>query len=148
MSNVHVYVEFVLRWIHFIAGVIWIGHLYFFNFVNSVFAKTLDAETKRKVMPELMPRALFWFRWGAMFTFLSGYGIIIWKMFVVSNAGLMGEGGLFTSSWGQWIIAMISHFGWPNRWNDSMGTQLEPAPLKFAEAHLADDKWEVGIHRG
>jgi len=118
MSNVHVYVEFVLRWIHFIAGVIWIGHLYFFNFVNSVFAKTLDAETKRKVVPELMPRALFWFRWGAMFTFLSGYGIIIWKMFVVSNAGLTGEGGLFTSSWGQWITlgTILGTIMWFNVW--------------------------------
>ena len=97
MQNIAVIVEFLLRWIHFIAGIIWIGHLYFFNFVNSVFAKTLDAETKKKVVPELMPRALFWFRWGAMVTLLSGLAIIIWKMFIISNAGLTGEGGLFTS---------------------------------------------------
>lgn len=62
-----------LRWIHFLAGVIWIGHLYFFNFVNAQFAPKLDADTKRKVIPELLPRALYWFRWGAAFTWLTGF---------------------------------------------------------------------------
>ena len=52
-----------LRWGHVIAGVLWIGMLWFFNWVNSAFAPTMDGETKRKVVPELMPRALFWFRW-------------------------------------------------------------------------------------
>src|SRR5262245_66243239 len=64
--------EAALRWIHVVAGILWIGHLYFFNFVNSAFAPTMDGETKKKVVPQLMPRALFWFRWGAAFTFLSG----------------------------------------------------------------------------
>ncbi|MFQ5877468.1 MAG: urate hydroxylase PuuD [Acidobacteriota bacterium] len=62
----------VFRWIHVIAGVMWIGHLYFFNFVNSQVAKTFDADSKRKVVPELMPRALYWFRWGAAYTWVSG----------------------------------------------------------------------------
>ncbi|MCZ6695107.1 MAG: urate hydroxylase PuuD [Acidobacteria bacterium] len=62
----------VFRWAHVIAGVMWIGHLWFFNFVNSQVAKTFDADSKRKVVPELMPRALFWFRWGAAWTFITG----------------------------------------------------------------------------
>jgi uncharacterized membrane protein len=66
------YAELVLRWIHIVAGVIWIGHLYFFNFVNASFAPTMDGDTKKKVVPQLMPRALFWFRWGAAWTFLTG----------------------------------------------------------------------------
>ena len=53
---------FSLRWLHFIFGIIWIGHLYFFNFVNGPFGKTMDADTKKKVVPQLMPRALWWFR--------------------------------------------------------------------------------------
>ncbi len=61
-----------LRWFHFVAGVLWIGLLYFFNWVNAGFAPTMDAETKKKVVPELMPRALFWFRWGAAITWLTG----------------------------------------------------------------------------
>jgi uncharacterized membrane protein len=62
----------LLRWIHVVAGIAWIGHLYFFNFVNANFAPTMDGDTKKKVIPELMPRALFWFRWGAAFTWITG----------------------------------------------------------------------------
>ncbi len=62
----------LFRWLHVVAGILWIGLLYFFNFVNSAFAPTLDADAKKKVVPELMPRALYWFRWGAAFTWISG----------------------------------------------------------------------------
>src|ERR1044071_1539710 len=64
--------EAIFRWLHVVAGIIWIGHLYFFNWVNGPFAKTLDAATKKAVVPELMPRALFWFRWGAAWTWVTG----------------------------------------------------------------------------
>jgi uncharacterized membrane protein len=57
--------------------VLWIGLLYFFNWVNGAFQAQLDAETKKKVVPELMPRALFWFRWGAAFTWLSGVALLM-----------------------------------------------------------------------
>ena len=62
----------LFRWLHVFAGIIWIGLLYFFNFVNGPFAGTLDADSKKKVVPELMPRALFWFRWGAAWTWVTG----------------------------------------------------------------------------
>lgn len=62
----------LFRWIHVVAGILWIGHLYFFNFVNAQFAPTLDADSKKKVVPELMPRALYFFRWGAAWTWISG----------------------------------------------------------------------------
>ena len=64
--------EAIFRWIHVLAGIVWIGHLYFFNFVNGPFAGTLDPETRKKVVPELMPRALYWFRWGAAWTWATG----------------------------------------------------------------------------
>ncbi len=63
----------IFRWIHVVAGIAWIGHLYFFNFVNSQVVKTYDADSKKKVVPELMPRALYWFRWGAAYTWVSGF---------------------------------------------------------------------------
>ena len=66
------FIESILRWIHVIAGVLWIGLLYFFNWVNANVMAKLDADTKRKVVPELMPRALYWFRWGAAFTWVTG----------------------------------------------------------------------------
>src|SRR4051794_22598056 len=73
--------QFLLRWIHVLAGIMWIGHLYFFNFVNGQLAKTYDADSKKKVIPELMPRALYWFRWGAAYTFITGVlllGLVIY----------------------------------------------------------------------
>jgi uncharacterized membrane protein len=65
--------QFLLRWLHLLAGITWIGILYFFNLVNVQFQKELDAATKGKVVPLLMPKALFWFRWGAMVTWFSGF---------------------------------------------------------------------------
>jgi len=64
--------EAIFRWIHIVAGIMWIGHLYFFNFVNVPVQGKLDGDTKKKVNPELLPRALFWFRWGAAWTWVSG----------------------------------------------------------------------------
>ncbi len=81
------YAELVLRWAHVVAGVIWIGLLYFFNFVNSGFAPTMDAETKKKVVPQLMPRALFWFRWGAAWTWILG----LLLLFLVYYHGYKGS---------------------------------------------------------
>jgi uncharacterized membrane protein len=66
------WMQLVFRWVHVIAGVMWIGHLWFFNFVNAQVAKTYDADSKKKVVPELMPRALYWFRWGAAYTWITG----------------------------------------------------------------------------
>ena len=65
-------IQMLIRWGHVVAGVMWIGHLWFFNFVNGPFAGTMDGPTKQKVVPELMPRALFWFRWGAAWTWITG----------------------------------------------------------------------------
>jgi len=62
----------VAKWLHIIAGITWIGLLYFFNFINGHFAATMDGNTKKNVVPELMPRALYWFRWGAAWTWVTG----------------------------------------------------------------------------
>jgi uncharacterized membrane protein len=69
-----------LRWIHFLSGVTWIGLLWFFNWINGPFLNSLDAEVRSKVVPQLMPRVLWWFRWGAAVTWISGvvyaYGVL------------------------------------------------------------------------
>jgi uncharacterized membrane protein len=84
-----VYVQILLRTLHFLAGIIWIGHLYFFNLVNVNLMKALDGPTKGKVIPQLMPRALWWFRWGALITVLVG--LMYYAMYILksdsSNAG-------------------------------------------------------------
>jgi uncharacterized membrane protein len=74
----------LFRWLHFIAGITWIGLLYFFNLVNVPFMKELDAPTKGKVVPALMSRALWWFRWSSVVTVLMGFGY--WQSIVGSDA--------------------------------------------------------------
>jgi uncharacterized membrane protein len=67
---------FLLRWIHLLAGITWIGLLYYFNFVQGEYFKEADGGAKSDAIQKLVPRALWWFRWGAMFTFLSGAALI------------------------------------------------------------------------
>ena len=69
--------EAIFRWMHVFVGIIWIGHLYFFNWVNGAMAAQLDGPTKKAVVPELMPRALFWFRWGAAWTWITGVVLLV-----------------------------------------------------------------------
>ena len=57
-------VELLLRWLHFLAGITWIGLLYYFNFVQGPFFAEADGATKSAATQKLVPRALWWFRWG------------------------------------------------------------------------------------
>ena len=80
----------VLRWTHFVAGITWIGLLYFFNLINVPVQKIMDADTKKKINPDLLGRSLWYFRWGAVFTVLAG--LTYYAMYILSseatNAGL------------------------------------------------------------
>lgn len=67
---------FLIRWVHLLAGVAWIGLLWYFNFVQGEYFKEADASSKSDAIRKLVPRALWWFRWGAMFTFLSGIALL------------------------------------------------------------------------
>ncbi|MEP6718074.1 MAG: urate hydroxylase PuuD [bacterium] len=92
----------ILRWLHFVAGITWIGLLYFFNLINVPFQKGLDADTKKKVNPDLLGRALWFFRWGAVVTVLAG--LMYFAMYIltpdVRNANTIGGGSL--NVW--WIL--------------------------------------------
>jgi uncharacterized membrane protein len=98
-----------VRWIHFVAGITWIGLLYFFNLVNVPLMKELDATTKGKVLPPLMTRALWWFRMSAALTVLAG--LAYWGNIVaadVHNAQAQGmaasSGGVMSSFFLIWTI--------------------------------------------
>ena len=78
---------FLLRWAHLLAGVTWIGLLYYFNFIQGEYFKAADGAAKTNVIQLMVPRALWWFRWGAMFTFLSGIYLIYIKH--LSGMGIM-----------------------------------------------------------
>jgi uncharacterized membrane protein len=91
----------LFRWIHIVAGITWIGLLYFFNFVNGPFQGTMDGPTKQKVNPELMPRALYWFRWGAAWTWVTG---VLLLMLVFWHGGLMFQDNV---DWNGGAIIML-----------------------------------------
>jgi uncharacterized membrane protein len=108
---VMVWVEFLLRWLHFLAGITWIGVLYYFNFIQTPFFGTdLGGEAKSAMTRGLVPNALWWFRWGAMFTFLSGLLILLIKL---GHFGQPLSGGYMTR-----ILtgALMGTLMWANVW--------------------------------
>ena len=107
---------FFLRWMHILAGIIWIGHLYFFNFVNVPFQGVLAKEIKPHVNPALLGRALWWFRWGAMMTWLLGIILLIVKysggdLWMDSSTGHMTHRAM-------WILwgGLLGTIMWFNVW--------------------------------
>ncbi len=100
------------------AGIVWIGHLYYFNFSQTPFFAEADATTKSACIRSLVPRALWWFRWGALATFLSGLGMLHMESM---RSGM----GIFATSWGVWILigaglatimaANVWFIIWPNQ---------------------------------
>lgn len=88
---------FALRWLHVFFGIIWIGLLYYFNFVQGAFFNETDASTKSNAIQKLVPRALWWFRWGAFWTMAIGLLILMIRS---HQAGFI----LFQSSWGVAIL--------------------------------------------
>ncbi len=99
-----------LRWTHFVAGIAWIGLLYFFNLVNVPFQKGIDADTKKKVNPDLLGRALWYFRWGALVTVLVG--LMYYAMYIlavdVRNANTLSRG----DSINVWYV-LLAWLGYP-----------------------------------
>ncbi len=65
-------IDIIARWLHLLFGVTWIGMLYYFNFVQGGYFKSATPEGLADAKAKLAPSALWWFRWGAMFTFLTG----------------------------------------------------------------------------
>jgi uncharacterized membrane protein len=101
-------IGFVLRWLHILAGITWIGLLYYFNFVQGEFFKEAEAASKSDAIQKLVPRALWWFRWGAMFTFLTGVGML--AIFKLMGFGIITGAVLGTIMFlNVWVII------WPNQ---------------------------------
>ena len=104
------YGEFLIRWIHFLSGVTWIGVLYYFNFIQTpFFGSELGGGVKGAMTRGLVPNALWWFRWGAMFTFLTGWLIVFMKL---------GTGTGLTSGYMTRILTggLMGTLMWANVW--------------------------------
>jgi len=78
---------FLLRWAHLLAGFTWVGLLYYFNFIQGEYFKVADDHARTDVIQKMVPNALWWFRWGAVFTFLSGFFLLYIKH--LSGLGIM-----------------------------------------------------------
>ncbi len=100
----------LLRWLHFLAGITWIGLLYFFNLVNVPFMKQVDAGMKPKVFEHLTGPALWWFRWGAVVTVLAG--VTYWMMIGSTDAsnGAASPGTAFGSFFAIWIAVFAIEY--------------------------------------
>ena len=103
--------DVLFRYAHIVFGVAWIGLLYYFNFVQTEYVKEADDGAKADVMAKLAPRALWWFRWAALFTFLTGLILLWW----VSNQQRFNLGIALGALMG--TIMMLNVWGiiWPNQ---------------------------------
>ncbi len=141
LSDWYSNVQFLLRWVHVFFGIIWIGILYFFNFVNVPLQGALDDATKKLINPKLMPRALWWFRWGAMVTFISGWALFTLVYMYVPGQGF-GPSPLFSTSEGIsaraiWILIgmLLGSVMWFNVW-----FIIWPAQKSMLQGKVAADK--------
>lgn len=119
----HNWFSFLFRWLHVIAGVMWIGLLWYFNFVQIPSMPKIPDEQKPAIGKVIAPTALFWFRWAALATLVTGLIVISMKGFgALADALLLGylKGGYFTYiGIGMWLGIIMAfnvwHIIWPNQ---------------------------------
>ena len=101
--------DVIFRWGHIVFGVAWIGLLYYFNFVQTEYVKEAEDSAKADVMKKLAPRALWWFRWAAFFTIITGL-LLLW--FITNRLNLAITFGAVMGT-----IMMLNVWGiiWPNQ---------------------------------
>ena len=107
----------ILQWLHVFFGVLWIGLLYYFNFVQIPTMPSVPAELKPGVSRYIAPKALFYFRWGAAFTVLTGL-ILAW-LYGVEKSLMLNDPSTRLIGIGMWL-ALIMAFNvwfiiWPNQ---------------------------------
>jgi len=126
-------IGFIFRYFHVIAGITWIGMLYYFNFVQTEYFKEAEADAKKDAMAKLAPRALWWFRWGAMVTFITGL-YLFHKLGAFSNLDLapIWVGALA----GTFMFLNVWLIIWPNQ-QVVLGMKEGDGPSSAAKAGLA-----------
>jgi uncharacterized membrane protein len=99
----------LFRWGHILFGVTWIGLLYYFNFIQTEYVKEAEEAGKKDVVSKLAPRALWWFRWAALFTFLTGVVLLYIIQAVVSMDIILG------ATMGTFMMLNVWGIIWPNQ---------------------------------
>lgn len=98
----------VLRWIHVVAGIVWVGLLYFFNLVSVPAMKQLEPAVRVKMYPVLMERAMWWFRWSALITVLAG--LRYYSELLGSDAQSAGMPALAWKWFGWWAVVWVAAY--------------------------------------
>lgn len=108
----------ILRWLHLFFGVMWIGLLYYFNFVQIPTMPTIPAELKPGVSKYIAPKALWFFRWGAAFTVLTGVTIAFQAGYAHQAFSLMDPNYRLIGI-GMWLALIMAanvwFIIWPNQ---------------------------------
>jgi uncharacterized membrane protein len=126
--------EFAFRWLHVLFGIVWIGMLYYFNFVQTEYFKEAEAGAKADAVKKLAPRALWWFRWGAMFTFLTGL-VLLHTTGATKN--IMGNPVIWIGALAGTIMFLnVWLVIWPNQ-QVVLGLKAGDGPASAAKAGLA-----------
>jgi uncharacterized membrane protein len=134
----HAWGAFFMRWLHVLSGVMWIGLLWYFNFVQIPSMPKIPDEQKPAIGKVIAPTALFWFRWAALATVITGL-LVAWMNGYLFRA-LSLETGVHAIGIGMWI-AMLMAFNvwfiiWPNQ-KKALGIVTVEADEKAKAARLA-----------
>jgi uncharacterized membrane protein len=119
-----IFVQAVLRWTHVVVGILWIGLLYYFNFVQIRKMPDIPAELKPAISKYIAPEALFWFRWAALFTVLTGLALAWARGYLLEALSLGAVSGFVSAQHtfigvGMWLAVImflnVWLFIWPNQ---------------------------------
>lgn len=134
----HAWGQFVMRWLHVLCGIMWIGLLWYFNFVQMPSMPKIPDEQKPAVSKVIAPEALFWFRWSALATVVTGLVLATMSGYIASALGLQRP---FTAiGIGMWL-ALVMAFNvwfiiWPNQ-KKALGIVQVEADVKAKAARVA-----------
>jgi uncharacterized membrane protein len=134
----HAWWTFIMRWLHVLSGIMWIGILWYFNFVQTPSMPKIPDEQKPAISKVIAPTALFWFRWAALATVVTGL-LLAWMNGYIGQA--LGLQKPFTAiGIGMWL-ALIMAFNvwfiiWPNQ-KKALGIVQVDAAEKAAAAKMA-----------
>ena len=139
----------LFRWVHVVAGILWIGLLYYFNFVQIRKMPEIPAELKPAVSRYIAPEALFWFRWSALVTVLAGLTVMMLRghayaaevlSFGMAGGLVQGDQGFMLMGVGVWVavVMFLNVWGviWPNQ-KRALGIVAVDDDAKAKAARLA-----------
>ncbi len=126
------FINFLARWGHLLFGMTWIGLLYYFNFIQGGYFKQASPEGLSDAKAKLAPEALWWFRWGAMFTFLTGVILLMG----VAKQHVMNDYIIIGAVMGTLMFLNVWLIIWPNQ-KIALGMVEGDGPAAGAKALLA-----------